>query len=178
MSDNNGVWIHKTTYTYSLSTPVSQIETIWTRRDGWGFIKSKDMWVPSLTSVEELKDLGYQEIKDDQDPSVRICPFCGMRSESIPGSLLVKHITACGGAGDEWIKIEDAMIADIRRQQFEAKILAEIKRQKEEEEERERKERFGKIREDALAKQMAKDRKKRLKQEARNALRKGTPVKK
>ncbi len=178
MSENNRIWIHKTTYTYSISPPDREIETIWTKRDGWGYIKSKDMWVMSHTNLEELKALGYQEIKTDQDPFVKICPFCGMRCEFIPGSLLVKHIRECGGSGDEWIKIEEAMITDIRRRQFEEKILAEIKRQKEEEEERERKERFGKIREEAVAKQMAKDRKKRLKQEARNALRKGVPAKK
>jgi hypothetical protein len=127
---------------------------------------------------EELLSKGFMEKRTPADASVRICPHCRMHCDSIPGALFKKHIVECGGAGDEWIKIEEALITDIRRQHYEAKILAQLKREKEEEEERERKERFGKIREDALARQSAKDRKKKLKDEARTALRKGTGMKK
>jgi hypothetical protein len=178
MTETNGIWVHKASFTYSVDPPESIIETIWAERKGWGFLKSRDMWIHIDADLAQLRSIGYFQRKPPHDPSVRICPHCRMYSDSIPGALMKRHENECRGSADEWIKVEETLITDIRRQQYEKAILDEIRRQKEEEEERERRERFGKIREDALARQSAKDRKKRLKQEARQALRKGPPAKK
>ncbi len=87
--------------------------------------------------------------------------------ESIPGSLVHKHIAGCRGGNEDWQKIEEAMISDQRMKAYEAKILAEKLREQAELADAERRERHDKIREGMLTRQAGKDRKKRLKEETK-----------
>jgi len=93
-----------------------------------------------------------------------------MHISSIPGALVRKHVAECGGGGENWLEIEDALIDDHRRKDFAAKLEAERLRERTEQEAMEKKERFDRIREDYFARQLQKDRKKRMKQETREDL--------
>ncbi len=90
---------------------------------------------------------------------------------TIPGSLVQKHISHCRGGNEDWQKVEDAIISEQRMKVYLAKILAEKLREQAELEDIERRERHDKIREGMMARQARKDRKKRIKEEAREELR-------
>lgn len=164
------VWIHSASYTYRLDPPEKPLEAVWIAHPGWGYIRRRDLWVRRECPAETLRSQGYVELKPGDDEVTR-CPYCGMHISSIPGALVRKHMAECGGQGENWLEIEDALIDDQRRKDFAAKLEAERLREQAEQEAMEKKERFDRIREDYLARQLQKDRKKRIKQETREDLR-------
>lgn len=78
-----------------------------------------------------------------------------------------KHLAGCRGGNENWQKIEEAMISDQRMRAYEAKILAQKLKEEAELFDAERRERHDKIREGMLARQVGKDRKKRLREETK-----------
>jgi hypothetical protein len=103
---------------------------------------------------------------------VSVCPHCGMHIDSIPGYLRERHETECGGGGEGHLAMEDRMISDQRMIIHERKIREQEQRARQELEDAEKKERFDRIRDEAMARQLGKDRKKKLKDEARELLKK------
>lgn len=114
-----------------------------------------------------MEQSGFIELNSQSDGEVTRCPHCGMLICGIPGGLVSKHAAACGGGEEKWQKLEELLITDQRMKWIEARILARILKEKAEREEAERKERFGKVREEMLARQQAKDRKKRIKEQTK-----------
>lgn len=129
------------------------------------------MWIERECSLAELQAEGYVLRKALGDEDVRVCSYCGMYMEAIPGSLVHKHISQCRGGNEDWQKVEDALISEQRMKVFLGKILAQKLREQAELEDIERRERHDKIREGMNARQARKDRKKRIKEEARENLR-------
>jgi hypothetical protein len=165
------IWIHPGTYTYRNDPPDKLLETIWRETSGWGYLKCRDMWVRYEGPALQLSEMGYALIKGPSDPGVSVCPYCGLYMMDIPGSLMSKHLAKCGGNDENWNAIEETIITEQRRVMYEAKINAERLRLIAEQEEEEKRERQDRIREELLARQLQKDRKKRIKQEARETLR-------
>ncbi|MBI5248469.1 MAG: hypothetical protein HY912_03145 [Desulfomonile tiedjei] len=163
-------WVHPASFTYRLDRPEKPLETLWTARKGWGYIKRRDLWIEKHCTLDELVHSGYEELKPADHQSVRICPYCRMFISDIPGSLVNKHLLQCKGGGENWLALEDAIIHGIRVRQYENKILALKLREQQEMEENEKRERFDRIREDAQTRQLSKDRKKRLRQETKEEL--------
>lgn len=164
---STAVWIHPGSFTYRLDEPEKPLETIWSAHPDWGYLRRRDLWIQTERPEKEMVKEGYVVRKPLTDPHVSTCPYCGMYICSVPGALVKKHLSECGGRGENWLKIEEAIISDQRRKNQEAKILAEKMREKAELESQERRERFGEIRESAIAQQLAKDRKRRLKQQTK-----------
>jgi hypothetical protein len=125
------------------------------------------MWTKKDVDLDELIAAGYQQRKPQSDEGVSICPFCGMHISSIPGSLIGKHRSECGGFGEDWQALEETLISDIRLAAYEKKLADEKLREQEELHEAERRERQDKIKEGLAARQLQKDRKRRLKQETK-----------
>jgi hypothetical protein len=171
MPENRTLWVHPASYTYSFDRPEKTIETLWSARKGWGYLKRRDMWISRNMSPEELETYGYEALKPPDNAAVKICAHCGLYMCDIPGSLMSKHIAECGGLGEDWLALEDAVVHDIRVRKYHAKILAQKIQEQQELEEQEKRDRFDRIREDAANRQSAKDRKKRLKLETREELR-------
>lgn len=171
MTKKTTIWVHPTTYTFRLDEPERMLETIWSERPGWGYIRRRDLWVRKDASVEEMQGAGYVLRVPVSEDGAQTCPYCGMYICGIPGFLVKKHFAECGGLGESWSKLEEAVIEDQRLKIHEANLLAEKLRLEKEAEEAERKERFERIREDNLSRQRNKDRKARLKRETREELR-------
>jgi hypothetical protein len=171
MTREQTVWVHQASFTYRFDVPEKPLETLWSARKGWGYLRGKDIWVQKQCSLEELHKLGYEPFKPLGDPSVKVCARCGAYMCDIPGSLVSKHIAQCRGIGEDWLAIEEAITHDIRVRQYEAKIMAARLREQQELEEGEKRERFDRFRDDAQSRQLAKDRKKRLKKETKEELR-------
>ena len=165
------LWIHPGSFTYRVDEPEKPLETIWSAHPDWGYLRRRDLWIQTERPEKDMVNEGYVARKPLTDANVRTCPHCGMYICSIPGALVKKHLSECGGRGENWLKIEEAIVSDHRRRNHEAKILAEKMREKAELESLERRERFNDIRESAVAKQLAKDRKRRLKQQTKEELR-------
>lgn len=161
------LWVHEASHSYRRDEPVIQMETVWIAHPGWGYIQARDLWVSVEKTPEELEQEGFIELSAQLDGELTRCPHCNMVIGEIPGSLISKHIALCGGSEQNWQRLEERMITDQRIKWLEARILAEITTKRAEQEEAERKERFGKIRDDMLARQHAKDRKKRLKEQVK-----------
>jgi hypothetical protein len=160
-------WIHPASLTCRLDSPDPLLETVWVERQGWGYLRRRDLWIKRDCSLEELESEGYVLRKTPGDEDVLVCPYCRMYMQTIPGSLVQKHIAACRGGNEDWQKLEDALISDQRMQAYEAKILAEKLREEAELADAERRDRYDKIREGNVARQTRKDRKKRLKEETK-----------
>lgn len=171
MEDKRTVWIHPSSYTFRLDKPDRILETVWSERPGWGFIARKDVWIRKECSVQELVRNGYVMRESVHEGGAMICPSCGIYISGIPGHLVTKHFAECSGRGEDWQKQEEALIDDIRLRQHEAKILAEKLHIQRELEEAEKRERFDRIKEENAARQKQKDRKARLKREAKEELR-------
>ncbi|MEJ2716444.1 MAG: hypothetical protein P8182_04800 [Deltaproteobacteria bacterium] len=161
------LWIHPGSFTYRLDEPEKPLETVWSAHPDWGYLRRRDLWIQTERPEKEMVNEGYVARKPLTDAEVSTCPYCGMYICSIPGALVKKHLTECGGRGENWLKIEEAIISDHRLKMQEAKILAEKMREQAELEAMERRERFDEMRESAIARQLAKDRKRRLKQETK-----------
>ncbi len=143
------------------------METLWISHPGWGYIRGRDLWVKVEASPEEMEQSGFVPLNATTDGQTHRCPHCRMLICDMPGGLVSKHLAACGGSEEKWQKFEDLLITDQRIKWLEARILAQMLREKTEREEAERKERFGKIRGEMLSRQQAKDRKKRMKEQTR-----------
>jgi hypothetical protein len=167
MGKQQSLWLHPASYTFSLDAPEKLMETIWAERPGWGYIRRRDLWIEKVCSVEEIQAQGYVRKKPVDGEEVKVCPHCGMYVCSIPGALLGKHLSECKGGHEDWKILEDAIIQDQRRRNFEAGIMAARLREQEEQEHTEKRERFDRIREEQVARQDAKDRKKRIRRETR-----------
>jgi hypothetical protein len=166
------MWIHPATYTFRTDQPDNPLETLWVARSGWGYLLRRDLWLNIDASAEELIREGYEAMKPLTDGEVSLCPYCRMYICGIPGYLREQHFSACGGSGEDHLALEDSMISEQRRLMFERQVLARRQRELEELEEMERKERFDRIKDEAQARQLSKDRKKRLKDLTRETLRK------
>jgi hypothetical protein len=166
------MWIHPATYTYRPDQPETDLETLWIERLGWGYLLRRDLWLKVETSEEELIQEGYEALRPPTDKEVSTCPYCHMHICGIPGYLKERHFLECGGSGEDHLAMEDSMISDLRRANYERGILERRQRELEELEEMERKERFDRIKEESQARQLSKDRKKRLKDETRELLKK------
>ena len=129
------------------------------------------MWIALRASPEAMDRTGFVELNSDSDGDVTRCPHCEMLISGVPGGLVSKHLAQCGGSEEQWQKMEERMITDLRVKWLEEKIIAEMIRIKAEREEAERKERFGRIREEMLVRQQAKDKKKRMREQTRKELR-------
>jgi hypothetical protein len=167
MAKQQTFWIHPASFTCRLDRPEQILETLWVERQGWGYLRRRDLWIKTDCSFEELQADGYVLRMPPGEEEVVVCPCCGMYMQSIPGSLVQKHVAGCRGGDEDWQKIEEAMISEQRINAYEAKILAEKLREQAELADAERRERHDKIREGMLARQVRKDRKKRIKEETK-----------
>jgi hypothetical protein len=171
MGKQQTLWIHPASYTFSPDAPEKLMETVWAERPGWGYMRRRDLWIEKVCTIEEMQAQGYVLKKPVDGEEVQLCPHCGMYICSIPGALLQKHRAECKGGHEEWKILEDALIQDQRRRNFEAEIMAARLREQEEQELAGKRERFDRIREEQVTRQEAKDRKKRLRRETREELR-------
>jgi hypothetical protein len=160
-------WIHPASFTCRPDRPEQVLETLWVERQGWGYLRRRDLWIKRDCSLEELQAEGYVLRRPPGEEDVVACPHCGMYMQSIPGSLVHKHVAGCRGGNEDWQKIEEAMITEQRIMAYEAKILADKLREEAELADAERKGRYDKIREGMLTRQAMKDRKKRIKEETK-----------
>jgi hypothetical protein len=167
MAGKQSYWVHAASLTYRDDTPERLLETLWVQRSGWGYLKRRDLWVLKERSRDELVADGYILRRPVPGEEVLNCPHCGMYICSIPGYLVHKHIAECGGGAGEGTAMEESLIQDQRIKRYEQKILADKMREAAELEEMERRERFGKIRDEQLTRQGQKDRKKRLKEQTK-----------
>lgn len=160
-------WIHQSSFLFRQDKPERAIETVWVANPGWGYLKRRDLWLPIECTVEELRSRGFVERKPACDGEVSFCPHCGMYIHGIPGYLVHKHTAHCRGSGEDWLKIEEAMITEKRISYYERLITERLEREKVDQEAQEKRERFEKIREEQVARQQQRDRKKRLKEETK-----------
>jgi hypothetical protein len=167
MPTKRTVWIHAASFTYRLDEPDRLLETLWCERPGWGYLKRRDLWVKREADLGELRAAGFHPRRPESDEDVHICPFCGVYMSSIPGSLVNKHKAECGGFGEDWMALEDALISDVRMKRYEERIAEDTRREQEELVEEERRERQDRIKEGLLIRQLQKDRKRRLKEETK-----------
>jgi hypothetical protein len=164
-------WVHAASFTFRSDAPEKLIETIWAPRGGWGYLKRRDLWIEVEATPEELEAKGFTARKPVTDENVRICRSCGLYICDVPGYLIHKHTQECDHSGDNWSSLEEAVINEIRIKKHHARILAEKLREQAELEELEKRERQDKIKEEYFSRQTSKDRKKRLKSEARDSFR-------
>jgi hypothetical protein len=172
MTNKRTIWIHPATYTFCLEQPEKDYETLWVERPGWGYLMRTDLWNQTESTVADLVAQGFVELTPATDPEISFCPSCGMYIHAIPGLLKERHMNECGGSGEDQMAMEDHMVSEIRREIHERRILAKIEQEREELREAEKRERFDRIKAEAATRQVAKDRKKRLKDETREQLRK------
>jgi hypothetical protein len=167
MPSKRSFWIHPASFTYQMDKPDKVIETLWVQRQGWGYLKRRDIWVELESSADELRDHGYMLRRSDSDDLVRCCPYCRMYICDIPGYLVQKHFSECGGSAENWQAIEEKLTSDQRMKKYEAKILAQKLQELADLQDAEKRERHGKIKEEMSLRQHQKDRKKRMKEETK-----------
>ncbi len=172
MNQMRTFWVHPASYTYAADEPKTMLETLWVERPGWGYILRRDLWVSRECSETELIAEGYIRRNFSSGDKTGVCPSCNMYVDGIPGSLMAKHLSHCRGLADNSSKMEEILIQDQRLKMFERKLRLQREQELAELMEAERRERFDKVKEDNLARQQGKDRKARLKREAREQLRK------
>jgi hypothetical protein len=168
---NDSFWIHPATYTYRFDEPERMLETLWCERPGWGYLRRRDLWLRVETTAEELDRQGFVPRLPPAEDGARLCPYCGMYICGIPGFLVEKHLGECRGGEENWMRLEDILIDDVRRTRYERKILEQQLREQAELAEAEKRERFDRIREENAARQQSKDRKARLRRETKEELR-------
>jgi hypothetical protein len=171
MAHPKSFWVHEATYLYREDPPVRPLETIWTAHPGWGYLKRKDLWIERTATEAELQEQGFSPRRPVNERDVILCPSCGMYMNAIPGHMIDRHVTACGGGGENQSKMEEGRIDQLRIEKYEAKLQEARDRALRELIEGERRERMEKAKEEAQARQATKDRKKRLKDETRKRLR-------
>ncbi|MEW6347589.1 MAG: hypothetical protein AB1646_00880 [Thermodesulfobacteriota bacterium] len=164
------LWIHPATLTYRRDSPRRVMEALWVERRGWGYLRRRDVWIKVTDSVERLIAMGYEERSLPDSPGVVTCPYCGLYACGVAGAYVKKHLADCRGT-DNGSALEEMLIDDIRLKRHHARILEAKLRAIQEQEEQERRERMDKAKEEALAAQASKDKKKRMKEETRQELR-------
>lgn len=170
MSKKQTMWVHPSSLTFRLDEPTKVLETIWSERPGWGFIKRRDLWQRKECSIDDLLRAGYVLRRPVSEDGALTCPYCGMYIVGIPGNLVRKHFAECGGGGEDWMKLEAAVMDDVRIKQHQARLMAEKLRMERELAEAEKKERFDRIRDEQLVRQKDKDRKARLRRTTKEEL--------
>lgn len=165
------MWIHPASYTYRFDEPDRILETLWCERPGWGYVRGRDLWIEVEASSEEIQRQGFVMRAPLAEDGARLCPHCGMYMDGIPGFLVQKHLAACGGGEENWMKMEEILIENVRRERFERQVLARKLREEAELADAERRERFDKIREENAVRQQSRDRKARLRRETKDELR-------
>ncbi len=151
-----------------MDKPEKLIETLWVQRQGWGYLKRRDIWVELESFPERLRDLGFVLRRPDSDDLVRCCPFCGMYICDIPGYLVQKHFSECGGSAENWQAMEEQLISDQRMKRYEAEVIARKLQEIAELQEAEKRERHDRLKEEISMRQQQRDRKKRLKEETKD----------
>ncbi|MCX5861986.1 MAG: hypothetical protein NTW27_07695 [Deltaproteobacteria bacterium] len=170
MELRESIWIHQASFTYRLDEPEKIFETVWAERPGWGYIRRTDLWIVTNQSRRELLFKGYVERKPIHDHDVKLCKTCGMYMCSIPEWLANKHFSECvGGTGYQRL-LEEFVLEDQRMKRLGEKIRAKELRERLEIEAAEKRERTERVRGETQARQLAKDRKKVLKQEVKDQL--------
>lgn len=165
------LWIHQATFTFTDKEPSVQVEALWVAHPGWGYLQRKDLWIKVQDDPAHLESRGFVRLPENGETPCIECPHCGMRIFSIPGYFISKHRGICGGGEEDYYAMEEQLISVQRLKWYEAKLERERLRLEKELAEAEKRERFDRIREDQLQKQRQKDRKLRLKEEARKTLR-------
>ncbi len=160
-------WIHPATFIFQRHEPPKLLETIWVAHPGWGYIRRRDLWIRQECSLEELLERGFMERKPLADGEAMSCPHCGMYIYSIPGALVKRHFEECGGMGEDWLAIEATVIDEKRIKDYERKLKDDAAREEQERLMEEKRERFDRIKSEAQARQMQRDRKKRLREETK-----------
>jgi hypothetical protein len=168
---DQSLWIHPASYTYRFDRPERMLETLWCERPGWGYLRRRDLWIEVEAAAHELHGQGLVMREPLAENGARLCPHCGMYICGIPGFLVEKHLAACRGGEENWMRIEEFLVEDMRRKRYERQILALKLREEAELAEAERRERFDRIREENAARQQSKDRKARLRRETKEELR-------
>jgi len=165
------IWIHPASYTYRFDEPQRILETLWCERPGWGYIRRRDLWTLTEESALELERRGFIARQPVSEDGAFVCPHCGLYISGIPGFLVHKHLAECRGGEENWMRIEEVLIEDVRRKRFEKAVLAAKLREEAELAEAEKRDRFDRIRAEQVAKQQSKDRKARIKRETREEFR-------
>ncbi len=168
--EKNGVWVHHASGLCRSDTPIKLIETIWIETPGWGYMLRRDLWTYADDFVSDPVSSGYKNLASFGKEDIRRCPGCGLLMIGVPGALASSHIFSCSDMSRSSRQIDDIMIENRRTRLHEAEVMLRLQREKDEREEAERRERTEKLRDEGLARLMAKDRKKRLKDEAREQL--------
>jgi hypothetical protein len=164
------IWIHKASFSYQLERPTSEWQTLWVFRPGWGYMKRRDIWTSLRIPEDDLRKQGFVPLKPGSDPDVHVCKTCRLYMDSIPGFLRQKHHAACARNSEEGRKIDEMMIEDQRIKIAEAKLRQKELHERLEEEAEQKKERFDEIREETALKQESRNRRQRLRDEAREQL--------
>ncbi|MDQ1240400.1 MAG: hypothetical protein QG577_2586 [Thermodesulfobacteriota bacterium] len=164
------IWIHKASFSYLLERPAGEWQTLWVFRQGWGYMKRRDIWTPLRIDEDDLRKQGFVLLKPGSDPDVHVCKTCGLHMESIPGFLRQKHHALCARNSEEGRKLDEMLIEDQRIKIAEARLRQEELQERLEEEAEQKKERFDEIREETALKQMSRNRRQKLREEAREQL--------
>lgn len=161
------IWIHRATFTYRLSRPVRRWETLWVQRAGWGLLKRKDLWMPTILLESELEKDGFVRLEPKSEFVIRSCSTCKTLIVDIPGALARKHFQQCGTFSGEWRKLDEFVLEEQRLKIAEERIKKELLDKQLEKEAELKRERLERIREEAAARQTGRDRKRRLKEDAK-----------
>jgi len=129
------------------------------------------LWTVTEESAEGLKRRGFVVMQPLSEDGARLCPHCGLYICGIPGFLVHKHLAECMGGEENWMRIEEVLIEDVRRKRYERAVLKAKLREQAELAEAEKRDRFDRIRAEQVAKQQSKDRKARMKRETREEFR-------
>jgi hypothetical protein len=164
------VWVHHGGGLYCANTPTRLIETVWIERPGWGYVLRRDLWTCSDEAIGDLVSSGYRDLDAFGKDDLRSCKGCGLLMIGVPGALVSSHIVSCNAGAKSLRKIDEIIIEKQRIKLHEAEVMLRLQRERAEREEAERRERTEKLRDEGLARLAAKDRKKRLKDEAKEQL--------
>ncbi|MGC8906318.1 MAG: hypothetical protein ACP5M0_02630 [Desulfomonilaceae bacterium] len=162
------IWVHRATFSYRLTRPAREWESLWVQRRGWGLLKRKDLWVATTLSESELAAQGYACIDPQPIEGMRACPNCGAVIIDVPGSLAQKHLQQCNAFTEEGRKLDEFMLDEQRLKIAEEKLRREQRQKQLEQEAELKRERAERIREETAARQAERDRKRRLKEEAKD----------
>ncbi len=162
------IWVHCGTFSYRLTRPEREWETLWVQRPGWGLLKRKDLWRPTTLSESELTTQGFALVDPHSTQGTHRCPTCGAVIIDVPGSLVRKHLQQCHAFSDEGRKLDEFVLDEQRLKIAEEKLQREQRERQLEQEAELKRQRAERIREETAARQAERDRKRRLKEEAKD----------
>lgn len=162
------IWVHRATFTYRLSRPSKQWEALWGYRAGWGFLKGKDLWMPTTLSQSELEANGFVRLESEYALQGRTCPMCGTIIGDVPGALIRMHFQQCSPSTAEWKKLDEFVLEEQRLKIAEERLKREQLEKRLEKEAELKREKVERMREEMAARQTERDRKRRLKEEAKD----------